>query len=72
MYIFSFIVLLMIEKFLIKALSAISFALFGTNLYVEFFGSPEDWTRWDKAMFVAFCANLMLALFIVEKIKNKK
>jgi len=55
-----------------KILSALGFAVFGTNLFVEFFGSPEDWSNWDKTMFIVFTLNLMLSIFIIEKIKDKK
>ena len=72
MYALSFISLLQARKMVIKIASSITFALFGTNIYVEFFGNPEDWGQWDKTMFVVFLANLLLRLFIIERIKTKK
>ena len=72
MYALSLISLLQASKVAIKIVSSIVFALLGTNIYVEFFGNPENWGQWDKTMFVVFLANLLLSLFIVERIKTKK
>jgi hypothetical membrane protein len=72
MYAFSVVAIISANNLPTKILSCIAFALFGTNIWVEFYGNPEQWTDWDKWTFVAFLCNLFLALFIVEKIKSNR
>lgn len=72
MYAFSTVAIMCSNSVPTKIISCIAFALFGTNIWIEFYGNPEEWTDWDKGTFLAFAGNLLLALFIVEKIKSNR
>ena len=71
MYVFSFVFLILSKGFWAKAGASIAFSVFCINIYVELFLNPEKWSEWDMRLVPIVAVNLITALIIVEKIKQK-
>lgn len=70
MYILSVIGLIMSERIWTKIGFSVGVAVFSTNLYTELFLDPLHWGQLNFWMILLLAANLMLTVFIIEKIKS--
>lgn len=71
MYTFSFLVLLLAQRFWFKVGASIALSVFAINLYVELFLDPQHWSNWDMWLIVVVAGNLLVTNIIIEKIKSK-
>ena len=70
LYALSVIVFISANTFWWKVRSAIGMSVFATNLYVELYLDPKNWTKWDATLIIVVSLNTLLVMFITEKLKS--